>query len=78
MKALVSIQFALELDDEDQLTQLAQTLDESLFESIKDHLARGTLDQGAVELLELGGLIDWYGASVAIKRPVFETAIGGD
>lgn len=77
MKALVSIQFALELDDEDQLVELAQKLDLGLRQSIENHLAEGW-DRGAVELFEIGGMIDWYGASVAVKRPVFAGVEGGE
>lgn len=76
MKALVSIQFAIELDDEDQLVEMAQALDASLRQSIENHIALG-MDRDGVELLEIGGMIDWYGANVAIKRPVF-AGVGGD
>lgn len=78
MKALVSIQFALELDDEDQLVTLARTMDESMYESIKRWLSSGIVDKDTVELMEIGGVIDWYGASVSIKRPVFaDLEVGG-
>lgn len=74
MKALISIQFALELDSEDDLVTLAQNLDQSMYESIHRHV---TTDQDLVELMEIGGVIDWYGATVSIKRPVFESVEGG-
>lgn len=77
MKALISIQFAIELDDEDDLILMAQTVDEGLRKSIEEHL-QGGMDRGAVELLELGGMVDWYGATVSIKRPVFDMVGGGD
>jgi hypothetical protein len=77
MKALVSIQFAIELDDEDQLVELAQMLDRGLRGSIENHLAAG-MDRGAVELFEIGGMIDWYGASVAVRRSVFAGVEGGE
>lgn len=78
MKALVSIQFAIELDDEDELVTLAQQIDSGLYESITQRYAEQLIDKDSVELLEIGGLIDWYGASVAVKRPVFAGIEGGE
>lgn len=78
MKALVSIAFALEIDDEDDLITIAQSIDKGLRDSIMGRLHDGLIDQGAIELLEIGGAIDWYGASVSIKKPVFDSVGGGE
>ena len=78
MKALVSINFALELDDEDDLVTLAQTMDASLFNAIKEHMTRRDGWQDFVELAELAGIVDWYGATISIKKPVLEGVEDGE
>lgn len=77
MKALVSIQFALEIEDEDDLVTIAQNIDASMKDAIRRYLESG-VDKDTVELMELGGMVDWYGATVAVKKPVFGAMEGGD
>lgn len=73
MKALVSINFALEMDDEDDLMLLARTIDESMYESIVKNVRRNSKDwQEFVEEAEGDGLIDWYGVSISLKRGVLD------
>lgn len=68
MKALVTLSFAVELADEDALAELARGLDESLFQSITKNLHK--LDGVDVEALENDHLIDWYGATISVKRSI--------
>jgi len=71
MKALVSINFALELDDEDDLTTLAAGIDESMYQAIVKHVHQNSQDwRDFIETAEDDGVIDWYGATISIKRSV--------
>lgn len=76
MKALVSIQFALELDDEDDLVSLVQSVDQGMRDAIARHLESG-VDRDAIEFMELGGMVDWYGVAVSTKKPVFGNELAG-
>ena len=68
MKALVTLSFAVTLEDEDALTELARSLDESIFQAITSHLPE--LDGVDVAALEDDHLIDWYGATISMKRSI--------
>jgi len=73
MKALVTIAFALEVDDEDDLTVLARNLDESLYQAVVKGMHTQTSGfQEFVTEAEGDGKIDWYGATIALKRSVFD------
>lgn len=79
MKALVSINFALEIEDEDDLMILVRNIDESMRESIVNRTQSNSEDLNEfIEEAEVGGRIDWYGATVSLKRPVLNYAEGDD
>lgn len=74
MKALCMISFALELENEDDLQEFAKNIDESLYKSVRSHFEAGMVEY--VSAAELDGKIDWYGATICLKKPVFEGVEG--
>jgi cytidylate kinase len=79
MKALVSINFALEIDDEDELTELAGNIDGSMREAVTRAAAANEDDlNDFIRISEIAGKIDWYGASITLRKPVLDAARGGD
>ena len=70
MKALVTIAFAVEIE-EDDLTELARTLDESIYDAIKERFDEKRIND-VIEQGEIEKRFDWYGATISIRRPVFE------
>lgn len=69
VKALVTIAFALKISDEDELVELTQSLDQSLRTAIANHYTPAM--HAFLEAGEDGDLVDWYGAVVTLKKPVF-------
>lgn len=70
MKALVSIQFAVTVDDDAELAELVRGIDQSVYGSIVGQFSPEKAEQ--VAILEEENCIDWYGTSVCLKRPVFQ------
>ena len=69
-KVLVTIAFALAIEDEADIGLFAQSMDDNLRRTIADLYTpenAAVMQQGEQE-----NLIDWYGATIAIRRSVFE------
>ena len=76
MKALVQIAFAIEVINEDGLLEMAKAIDESMRVSIAEHFS----PEKAADVTDLENkdLIDWYGATITVKKPVFAEEVLGE
>jgi hypothetical protein len=68
MKTLVTISFALDLD-EDELVDFVRKMDQGIYEGIK---AKVDLIPDGTTASDLDELIDWYGASFTPRRSILE------
>ena len=70
-KTLLTVSYALEVD-EDELGEFAIALEKSIKKGIRQAIAESGREITSEDVETLEGLVDYYGATLTLKQPLFE------